>query len=100
MKVLHQGIDDTRGAVYVGRPTKWGNPFVIGKDGDRDRVILKYEKWLLTNQELMSSLHELTGRDLVCWCSPLACHADILMYYANSPGILKRMEDLPNDSSV
>lgn len=69
---------------YVGRPTKWGNPFVIGRDGTREEVIAKYEEYLLNNPGLMSELHELTGKDLVCFCAPLACHADVLVKHANN----------------
>lgn len=68
---------------YVGRPTIWGNPFVIGKDGTREEVIEKYEKYLLANEYLLSRIHELEGKDLVCFCAPLPCHADILLKYAN-----------------
>lgn len=32
--------------VYIGRPSKWGNPFVIGKDGTREEVIAKYAEWI------------------------------------------------------
>ena len=67
-------------AVYVGRPTKWGNRYVIGRDGTRDEVIKKYEQWL-TKSGL--DVTELRGKDLVCWCAPLACHADVLMRLAN-----------------
>lgn len=66
-------------AVYVGRPTKWGNPFVIGRDGTRDEVVAKYKKYLLRDDFLSRSLGELVGKDLVCWCAPLACHADVLI---------------------
>lgn len=77
-----------RGAVYVGRPTKWGNPFVIGKDGNRKEVILKYRKYIMdhvyTSDLFMNDLNkELRGKDLVCWCAPKACHADILLEIAN-----------------
>ena len=72
-------------AIYVGRPTKWGNPFVIGRDGDRDEVIAKYEAWLTSQPSLMAALSELRGHDLVCWCSPDACHADVLIRLANQP---------------
>ena len=34
------------GAIYIGRGSKWGNPFRIGPDGDRATVIAKYERWL------------------------------------------------------
>jgi len=63
---------------YVGRPTKWGNPFVIGKHGDRDEVIRKYERWIKGNPQLMAALPELKGKVLGCWCAPLSCHADVL----------------------
>ena len=72
-----------RGAVYVGRPTKWGNPFVIGRDGDRDEVVRRYRDRLLESPTLLAQLGELRGRDLVCWCAPLRCHADVLLELAN-----------------
>lgn len=72
----------TKDAVYIGRPSKWGNPFVIGKDGTREEVIQKYEAWIKT-QPLMNALHELRGKDLVCWCAPEACHGDVLIRLAN-----------------
>ena len=71
------------GAVYIGRPTKWGNPFVIGRNGTREDVISKYEDWVVTQPELMQALHELRGKDLVCFCAPQACHGDVLLRLAN-----------------
>lgn len=70
-------------AIYVGRPSKWGNPFQIGRDGDREEVISKFTGWLLNSSPLLSNLHELRGKDLVCWCAPEACHADVLLRLAN-----------------
>lgn len=71
-------------AIYIGRPSKFGNPFVIGKHGNRDQVLLKYKEWLLSNPELCESAkHELKGKDLVCYCAPLPCHGDILLQIAN-----------------
>ena len=70
-------------AVYIGRPTKWGNPFVIGRDGTREDVIRKYEDWVVTQPELMQALHELRGKDLVCFCAPQGCHGDVLLRLAN-----------------
>jgi hypothetical protein len=64
--------------IYIGRPSKWGNPFVIGKDGTREEVIIKYRKWLLSNPELLKQLPELNGKTLGCWCKPLACHGDVI----------------------
>jgi len=69
--------------IYVGRPSKWGNPFEIGKDGTREQVIAMFRDYILSS-DLMKDLHELRGKDLVCWCHPLACHADVLMELANS----------------
>jgi hypothetical protein len=69
--------------VYVGRPTKWGNPFVIGRDGTRDQVITKYRAWIMTQPALLAALPELRGKHLVCWCAPEACHADVLIELAN-----------------
>jgi len=85
-KVLNARRVGTRsapGRVYVGRPTKWGNPFVIGRDGTRDEVIAKYRAWVVRQPSLMAMLHELRGKDLVCWCAPQRCHAEVLVDLAN-----------------
>jgi hypothetical protein len=71
------------GAVYIGRPGKWGNPFIIGRDGTRDEVVAKYRAYLLATPSLMAALPELRGKDLVCWCAPEACHGDVLLALAN-----------------
>lgn len=65
--------------VYIGRPSKWGNPFEIGKDGTRSDVIARYEEWVRTQPQLLSELHELDGKTLGCWCKPKACHGDVLV---------------------
>jgi len=69
--------------VYIGRPGKWGNPFEIGKDGTREDVVKKYRAWVVEQPVLMSSLHELKGKTLGCWCAPRACHGDVLAELAN-----------------
>lgn len=78
--------------VYVGRPTKWGNPYKMTRTNDphpcsREQAIEKYEQWL--RGELVDRpdlLEPLRGKDLACWC-PLnkSCHADV---------ILKILEDM------
>ena len=68
-------------AVYVGRPTKWGNPYKIGRDGSRLVVIESYRRWLEAGRDDPT---ELRGKDLVCWCAPQPCHADILLEVANA----------------
>jgi len=65
--------------IYIGRPSKWGNPFREGKDGTRKEVINKYRKYILSNKELLDSLGELEGKTLGCWCKPKACHGDVLI---------------------
>lgn len=65
--------------VYIGRPSKWGNPFVSGRDGDRKEVIDKYRSYIMNNYELLNSLEELRGKKLGCFCKPLACHGDVLV---------------------
>lgn len=72
------------GAVYIGRGSKWGNPFVIGRDGDRATVIAKHERWLADQHHLLRALDELRGRNLVCFCAPRPCHGDLLMRLANA----------------
>lgn len=69
--------------IYIGRPGKWGNPFVIGRDGTREEVIAKYESWILRHPDLLASLPELKGKILGCWCAPHPCHGDILIKLAN-----------------
>jgi hypothetical protein len=84
-KVLNKRVSGVPvGAVYIGRGSKWGNPFRIGADGDRATVIAKYERWLRTQHDLLRALDELSGRDLVCFCAPLACHGDLLASLANA----------------
>jgi len=69
--------------VYIGRGSKWGNPFVIGKDGNRDDVCNKHAVWfkdqiakgVITKADLLS----LVGKDLMCFCAPLRCHGDTII---------------------
>ena len=69
-------------AVYIGRPSKWGNPFKIGRlDGDREHVIEMFRQHRLP--KLLRGIDELRGKDLVCWCPSLPCHGDILLEMAN-----------------
>jgi hypothetical protein len=64
--------------VYVGRPTKWGNPY---RDGQPDELVRLYRSYLSERPDLIEAAKkELRGKNLACWCpigSP--CHADVLM---------------------
>lgn len=71
-------------AVYIGRPSKWGNPFILRREADREKVIEMYRRWLLGNPDLVDAVErELRGKDLVCWCAPEPCHGDVLLEIAN-----------------
>jgi len=69
-----------KGAVYIGRGSPYGNPFVIGKDGDRDQVCDKFECEVLPNLDVSA----LRGKDLICFCAPKRCHGDAILRKANS----------------
>lgn len=92
-----------KGAVYVGRPSKWGNPFEVGHDVTAkeavDRFVVhlaSYFGWVereiakafyplpVKSTEMRDWLKPLRGKDLACWC-PLSqpCHADVLLELAN-----------------
>jgi hypothetical protein len=99
------------GAVYVGRPTKWGNPWTVHQHTDRcdavehlhcplypvdaaEGAVRRYRyaiAWPLSDEPRVPDPHEiraeLAGKDLVCWC-PLdqPCHADVLLEIANGGG--------------
>jgi hypothetical protein len=76
-KVVNRHFEDYD--VYIGRGTKWGNPFIVGKDGTREEVIELYRQYARNNPVIMESLHELRGKRLGCSCKPAACHGDILL---------------------
>ena len=65
--------------VYIGRPSKWGNPYIIGKDGTREEVIQKYEEHVRSSKILMRALPSLEGKVLGCWCPPKPCHGEVLI---------------------
>ena len=73
--------------VYIGRGSKWGNPFKIGIDGTREDVIEQYRDWIQTQPHLLNSLEELRGKTLGCFCSPQACHGDILVELLNNDNL-------------
>ena len=86
--------------VYVGRPTKWGNPFIVGREyrdlfgaaklctkvlaRDWFKAWINDTKWSGAGQLLERANIELRGKNLACWC-PMdqPCHADVLLELAN-----------------
>lgn len=81
-------------AVYIGRPSKWGNPFThIATHRTlarfvvetREKAVESYVEWIIEQTETgQLDPKELRGKDLVCWCKPAACHGDILLELANA----------------
>lgn len=70
--------------IYIGRPSSWGNPFKIGRDGDRAEVLDKYRNWLKQQPVLLEKARtELKGKILGCWCKPATCHGDVLARVAD-----------------
>jgi hypothetical protein len=68
------------GSVAIGRGSVWGNPFIIGADGDRNAVISKfyhYAKWRLEREP--NWLEPLRGKDLACYCAPKGCHGNAIV---------------------
>lgn len=64
--------------VYIGRGSKWGNPFIIGISGSRLEVIAMYREYITASEGLIYDLKELKGKRLGCYCKPLPCHGDVL----------------------
>ena len=65
--------------VLIARPSKWGNPFQIGRDGCREQVIKMYEVHVRRRPDLLAALPELAGKRLGCHCKPKVCHGDVLV---------------------
>lgn len=88
MKVVHCKKD--RYDVYIGRPSKWGNPYTHLPSktlasyvvANRDEAIAKYKDYLYESG-LIADIHELQGKTLGCWCAPRSCHGDVLIQLAN-----------------
>lgn len=80
------------GARYVGRPSKWGNPYGVSGETDAAAAVALFRDMLnrapkaLNGSTVFDDIRkDLRGRDLACWC-PLdqPCHADVLLEVANS----------------
>lgn len=78
--------------VYIGRPSKWGNPFSHHSFGTlakfvvdtREDAVAEFEKYIKGKPSLLRAIkRELRGKVLGCWCRPNACHGDILARIAD-----------------
>jgi hypothetical protein len=90
---------DNPDAVIVARPSKWGNPYIVGqrvftrrgghaliKDRQMAADLYRRKMTAFASSYSAEMIHELRGKDLACWC-PLdqPCHADVLLELANRP---------------
>jgi len=83
MKNLCKWASDNGLLMRVDRFTDWGNPFELGKDGDRDEVCDSYEVFFGLKKSLQNKVQDLKGKALGCWCAPERCHAHYLQQIAN-----------------
>jgi hypothetical protein len=77
--------------IYVGRPSRWGNPFKVSVEASRSDVVDLFEAWAYADTPQAASWREelklqLRGKDLACWCpvDGKPCHADVLLRLANA----------------
>lgn len=81
--------DAPEDAVYVGRPSPYGNPYRVSDARTRENAVEQYRMWIYApRQRPLRELirRELRDKDLVCWCAPSACHADVILEIANGDG--------------
>ncbi len=90
MRTIVVNIRTTKCDVYIGRGSKWGNPFAhtqsqhpVTRVASRDEAIRCYSEWIRKQPQLMAALPELIGKVLGCYCKPAACHGDVLAALAN-----------------
>lgn len=97
VQVINMHRSPATPGIYVGRPSPLGNPYRLGKDGNRAEVLQKYREWLYrqiteNNQTVLHALSNLNENDvLLCYCKPLACHADVInevWHWAQYHGLL------------
>ena len=85
IKDAPQGWKSNRQYAYIGRPSKWGNPFTL-EIYDRDTACDKYAQYIQSQEHLLYDIDELQHKILVCYCKPQRCHGDILAALADQVG--------------
>lgn len=91
--------------VYIGRPSKWGNPFTHIKNGktlakfikpNREDAINAYRDWIMNGEGkyLINDIEELRGKVLGCWCHPKPCHGDVLLEILGNPKVGFNLNEL------
>ncbi len=73
-------------SIYVGRPTKWGNPYQVSCNATDEYRKLQIDKFEQSMSIMLKqdAITELKGKNLACFC-PLdkPCHADVLLKISN-----------------
>ena len=87
-------IDQVKAGAYVGRPSRWGNPFVIGVHGTREEVIVAYGRYIRgkldDDPSALRAFEKLAeSKYLTCYCAPLPCHADVLVEIMRERGLVE-----------
>jgi len=89
------------GALYVGRPSVWGNPFATKEESDRDSVCDAFEAYAQKrNTDEPLWLAPLKGKHLECWCAPKRCHAETLLRLANGYASAPSTHGPPHSASL
>lgn len=87
-KTIVVNIRKTPADIYIGRPSRMGNPFKIGKDGDREVVIKKFREYfcnrLRTDPKYVKDVLNLEGHSLGCYCYPEPCHGNVYVEFLRS----------------
>jgi hypothetical protein len=82
-------IHKTPATVFIGRPSKFGNPFKIGPY-TREQAIEKFKDYfyrkILIEPEFRKEVEKLRGFSLGCYCKPEACHGDVIAQYLDWKG--------------
>ena len=90
VKVINKGYSSRTAiklSLYIGRPTKWGNPFPLRKESRRNLVCDQYEALMATRlikgEITDEDFKEFDGKNLLCFCAPKRCHGDtlVMLYY-------------------
>ncbi len=75
---LKRQVASRIGDVRIDRRSKWGNPYHINKQHDREAVIEQYREYIEGKPDLLDDLRSLEPHRLFCWCAPQPCHGDVL----------------------
>ena len=77
--------------VYIGRRTIYGNPFILGKDGDRKEVLKKFKVYfyarIASDESYEREVNSLREKRLGCHCKPKSCHGDVYVNYLESKNL-------------